>query len=75
MTSTDKIKTPIMELYFNEKVSKAEAQSYAAQMQKVNLSQLIKTIEVEEWKQLMTADKRLLSYNDRKRFYKITLQY
>ena len=50
MTSSDKIKTPIMELNFKEKISKAEALEYAKKLQKLRLSSFIESIHVEEWK-------------------------
>ncbi len=50
MTSSDKIKTPIMELSFKERVSKEEALNAAKKMNRVKLSQLVKSVDVEEWK-------------------------
>ena len=46
MTSSDKIKTPIMELYFRERVSKEQAQIYSKQLEKVRLRALIKKVAV-----------------------------
>ena len=45
-------------------------------MNRVKLSQLIKSIDVEEWKELFTTNnKTLLSYQERKRFYRIKIYY
>ncbi len=75
MTSSDKIKTPIMELYFKEQLTKAEAQLFSKCLEKVRLRSLIKHVKVEEWKLLYTATNRLLDYHERKRYYKITLEF
>jgi hypothetical protein len=57
-------------------MTKIEAAAYAKKMEKVNLSKLIRNIEVEEWKSLFThPSNNLLNYADRKRYYKITLHY
>lgn len=47
MTSSDKIKTPIMELYFkNSELTKAEALKLSKQLEKVKLRALIKHVAV-----------------------------
>jgi hypothetical protein len=46
MTSSDKIKTPIMELYFKEQITKSEAQEYSKFLEKVKLRSLIKNVSV-----------------------------
>jgi hypothetical protein len=75
MTSSDKIKTPIMELSFKEPTSKEVALNLARKMNRVKLSQLIKAIDVEEWKELFTMHKVLLSHQERKRYYRIKIHY
>lgn len=47
MTSSDKIKTPIMELYFKEQKTRDEAKEYAKRLGKLKLSAFINNIEVE----------------------------
>lgn len=47
MTSSDKIKTPIMELFFKEKLTKPQAIAYSKHLEKVKLSSLIKHVSVE----------------------------
>lgn len=47
MTSSDKIKTPIMQLFFKEKLTKLQAQAYSKKLQKVKLGALIKHVAVE----------------------------
>ena len=74
MTSSDKIKTPIMELRFKEKMSREEARLHAKRLEKVKMSELVNSIEVEEWKVLFEGEK-LLSHNERKRHYKISINY
>ena len=44
------------------------------QLEKVRLASLVKSIKVEEWKELMFGSK-LLDFNERKRYYKISLVY
>lgn len=39
-----------MELSFKEKTSKEEALNFAKKMNRVKLSQLVRSIDVEEWK-------------------------
>lgn len=46
MTSSDKIKTPIMELYFKNDLTKAEALAYSKHLEKVKLRSLIKNVSV-----------------------------
>lgn len=46
MTSSDKIKTPIMELYFRDELTKAEALLFSKHLEKVRLSSLIKNVLV-----------------------------
>ena len=75
MTSSDKIKTPIMELPFKEDLSKEQAEAYSRQLGRVRLRSLIKNIAVEEWKELYSSSQHLLDYHDRKRYYRITLHY
>jgi hypothetical protein len=76
MTSSDKIKTPIMELHFkNSELTKAEALKYSKQLEKVKLRALVKHVAVEEWKDLYREGGKLLDYHERKRYYRITLEY
>lgn len=44
MTSSTKIKTPIMELHFKEKLHKEEAKAYARRLEKIKLSELVKDL-------------------------------
>lgn len=46
MTSSDKIKTPVMQLYFKDPVTKAEAHNFSKQLDKVKLRALIKNVAV-----------------------------
>ena len=46
MTSSDKIKTPIMELFFKEDLTKTEAQLYGKNFEKIKLRSLIKHVFV-----------------------------
>ena len=46
MTSTDKIKTPIMKLYFDKEVSKEEAFKHAKRLERIKLGSFIRSIEV-----------------------------
>lgn len=74
MTSTDKLKTPVMELYFRKQdsITTEEANFFAQQLQKVRLLSLVHEIEVEERKKLFEKD-QLLSPEYRKRIYKIRI--
>ena len=74
MTSSDKIQTPIMELHFKQATSKEEAQILSKQLEKVKLTALIKSVGVDEWKELLAAG-RPIDYHERKRYYRITLAY
>lgn len=76
MTSTDKLKTPVMELYFRNKetITMEEANFFAQQLQKVRLLSLVHAIEVEERKKLFEKD-QLLSPENRKRIYKIRITF
>lgn len=64
-----------MELSFKEPTSKEVALNLARKMNRVKLSQLIKAIDVEEWKELFTMHKVLLSHQERKRYYRIKIHY
>ena len=63
-----------MKMFFNEEITKEEAQKYAKRLERIKLSAFIKNIEVEEWKELYGGEK-LLVHGERKRFYKIDIKY
>ena len=47
---------------------------YAKRLERIKLASFIKSIEVEEWKELYRGEK-LLVHGDRKRFYRINIKY
>lgn len=73
MTSTDKLKTPIMELSFNEKVTYEQAQRCASQLQKIKLISLVNSIEVQEIKKLLDDKQQILLPDNRKRVYTVNI--
>ena len=75
MTSTDKLKTPVMELSFSRKVTEEEAQRYAQELQKIRLISLVRGIEVLESKKLLNEEGQLLNPDFRKRLYNVRILY
>lgn len=77
MTSTDKLKTPVMELDFKQPVTKEEAEYYARQLERIKLGGLVAEVEVEERKELFWGRDfaKLRAPDDRRRVYKIRILF
>lgn len=68
-------KTPSMNLYFKDKLSKLKAKEFARKISKVSLFELINRIEVEEKKHLLDDEGQPLPANERFRVYNIKFTF
>lgn len=67
-------KTPSMNLYFKQKLNRAQAKAFARKITKVSLLDLVKGIQVQEQKVMLNEDKIPLPAHLRFRIYTISFQ-